>query len=254
LFKRLKALETAPFCMATTRPGRVRQVEKMLGPETGRRAVPHRRVAGLRRGELVALRWRDVDFEKRSIRVEASYSHGALTTTKGGRARAVPLVADVARVVARLGQRGYSTEPDDVVFPGDGAGHLDASALRRRFVAARDAAGLRPLPFHDLRPTWRSIGRASSRSRHGWDTPTPRPRSDSAGTPGDCRNGREAAVPQPSWDRAPCRWRARLPWKQRLLCPRTWRRYTQFRARHRCTGGFEGSRGGGYLRSTAPAC
>ena len=30
---------------------------------------------------------------------------------------------------------------------------LDPSALRRRFVAARDAAGLPPLRFHDLRHT-----------------------------------------------------------------------------------------------------
>jgi integrase len=65
--------------------------------------------AGLRRSELVALRWRDVDFERRSIRVSGSFSHGAVTTTKGGRARAVPLVAEVAQVLARLGQRGYAT-------------------------------------------------------------------------------------------------------------------------------------------------
>ncbi|MEA2322523.1 MAG: hypothetical protein QOD81_2373 [Solirubrobacteraceae bacterium] len=63
--------------------------------------------AGLRRGELVALRSRHVDFEKRSIRVEGPFSHGVVTTTKGGRARAVPLIAEVAQVLARLGQRGY---------------------------------------------------------------------------------------------------------------------------------------------------
>jgi integrase len=47
--------------------------------------------AGLRRGELVALRWRDVDFEKRSIRVEGSFSHGAVTHTRALRgARQAP--------------------------------------------------------------------------------------------------------------------------------------------------------------------
>jgi integrase len=35
---------------------------------------------GLRRGELIALRWRDVLFEREAIRVRASYSYGALTT------------------------------------------------------------------------------------------------------------------------------------------------------------------------------
>ena len=34
---------------------------------------------------------------------------------------------------------------------------LDGSALRRRFKRARDAAGLRPLRFHDLRHTYGSL-------------------------------------------------------------------------------------------------
>jgi hypothetical protein len=80
------------------------------------------------------------------------------------------LVAEVAQALARLGQRGYATGPDDPVFPGDSAGHLDVSALRRRFVAARDAAGLRPLRFHDLRHTFGSlaINRASIVQVQAW--------------------------------------------------------------------------------------
>jgi integrase len=56
------------------------------------------------------------------------------------------------------------------VFPGELAGHLDASALRRRFVAARGAAGLRPLRFHDLRHTFGSlaINRASIVQVQAW--------------------------------------------------------------------------------------
>jgi integrase len=34
---------------------------------------------------------------------------------------------------------------------------VDGSALRRRFKKARDAAGLRPLRFHDLRHTFGSV-------------------------------------------------------------------------------------------------
>jgi integrase len=43
------------------------------------------------------------------------------------------------------------------VFAGRGGGYLDSSALRRRFKRARDAAGLRPLRFHDLRHTFGSV-------------------------------------------------------------------------------------------------
>jgi integrase len=60
---------------------------------------------GLRRGELVALRWRDVDFARRHIRVTASYTERSLTTPKCGRVRSVPLAPVVAEALARLGQR-----------------------------------------------------------------------------------------------------------------------------------------------------
>jgi hypothetical protein len=43
---------------------------------------------GLRRGELIALRWRDVDFPASRIRVSASYAGGQLTAPK--RARSAP--------------------------------------------------------------------------------------------------------------------------------------------------------------------
>jgi integrase len=69
---------------------------------------------GLRRGELVALRWRDVDFAAASIRVRASYAGGALTTPKSGRVRTVPMAPDVAETLAPLGQRGHTTRDDDV--------------------------------------------------------------------------------------------------------------------------------------------
>lgn len=108
-------------------------------------------MAGLRRGELVALRWRDVDFAGQAIRVRANYSFGELVTPKSGKVRTVPMVPDVAKALARLGQREWFTGAEDPVFPGPAGGHLDASALRRRYSAAVKLAGLRPLPFHSLR-------------------------------------------------------------------------------------------------------
>ena len=55
---------------------------------------------GLRMGELLALRWRDVDFAGSAVRVRASYYAGNLTTPKSGKVRAVPLAPDVAAVFA----------------------------------------------------------------------------------------------------------------------------------------------------------
>jgi integrase len=114
-------------------------------------------LTGLRMGELMALRWRDVDFAAQTVRVVASYTAGVLGTPKSGSGRAVPLVEEVARVLARLAGRECFSGPDDLVFVGDGGGYLDGSALRRRFKKARAAAGLRSLRFDDLRHTFGSV-------------------------------------------------------------------------------------------------
>ena len=125
---------------------------------------------GLRQGELVALRWRDVDFAGSYIRVTASYTNGQLSTPKSGKVRSVPMAPEVAEALALLGQRERFVGPDDLVFVGLVGGHLDASALLRRYRAALRAAGLRPLRFHDLRHTFgtRVIGEADIRRVQEW--------------------------------------------------------------------------------------
>jgi integrase len=114
-------------------------------------------MTGLRRGELVALRWRDVDFARQAIRVRGNYSHGEIVTPKSGKVRVVPMVPEVAQHLARLGQRRRFSGDDDPVFTNDVGGHLDGSAIRRRYAAACKRARLRPLPFHSLRHHFGSV-------------------------------------------------------------------------------------------------
>src|SRR4051794_30175002 len=125
---------------------------------------------GLRQGELVALRWRDVDFAGSYVRVTASYTNGELSTPKSGKVRSVPMAPEVAEALARLGQRERFVGPDDLAFVGQVGGHLDASALLRRYRAALRGAGLRPLRFHDLRHTFgtRVIGEVDIRRVQEW--------------------------------------------------------------------------------------
>ena len=114
--------------------------------------------AGLRRGELLALRWRDVDFTRRKLVVRRAISGGVEAAwTKSRRAREVPLPDQAAGALDRLSQRGDFTRADDYVFCNRLGRRLDGSALRRRVTRARDAAGLRPLRFHDLRHTYGSL-------------------------------------------------------------------------------------------------
>ena len=125
---------------------------------------------GLRMGELLALRWRDVDFPGATIRVRASYYLGQLTTPKSGKVRAVPMAPDVATALAQLGRREHWLGDDGLVFVGETGTYLDGSALRRRYKAAIAAVGLRPLRFHDLRHTFgtRMIAKADIRRVQEW--------------------------------------------------------------------------------------
>jgi len=163
---------------------------------------------GLRRGELIALRWREIDFDASTIRVRASFTYGVLTTPKSGKVRSVPMVDEVAKVLARLSTRERFTGPDDLVFPGVAGGHLDGSALRRRYGQAQAAAGLRRLRFHDLRHVFGSlaISRASVvqvqlRSLGSFDS--------SSSNPGSCSSSVTGSILRPRRSRLALRTRPR---------------------------------------------
>ncbi len=127
-------------------------------------------LTGLRQGELVALRWRDVDFAGSAIRVRGSYTNGHLTSPKSGKVRSVPMAPKVGESLARLAQREFFTGDDHLVFAGITGSYLDGSALSKRYRAALERAALRPLRFHDLRHTFgtRVIGVADIRRVQEW--------------------------------------------------------------------------------------
>ncbi len=109
---------------------------------------------GLRLGELLALRWEDVDFGADAIRVRRNWTAGREGTPKSGRGRAVPMMAEVAQALARLGQRERFTGNQELVFCDELGRHLVYKSLSRRHKEALARAGLRPLRFHDLRHTF----------------------------------------------------------------------------------------------------
>ncbi len=127
-------------------------------------------MTGLRRGELLALTWRDVDFAREAIGVRRNLAMGELTTPNSGRVRVVPMVAQVAGPLARLAQRDRFTSDQDFVFGSPTGRPADPSAVRRRYHQAVKTAGLRALPFHSLRHhLWSiAVNRASLVQVQAW--------------------------------------------------------------------------------------
>jgi integrase len=113
-------------------------------------------MTGLRQGELIALRWKDVDWKASLIRVRRNYTRGRFGTPKTKRSsRSVPMPERVAAVLKGHFKRSEYTGADDLVFchPETG-GPFDASKMRKRFKDAIKAAGVRSIRFHDLRHTF----------------------------------------------------------------------------------------------------
>lgn len=114
---------------------------------------------GLRQGELLALRWRDIDFAGQRVHVRRSYSHpaGREKAPKSGKVRSVPLMAELIAPLDALSRREHFTDEDDLVFCSIVGEHLSHDLLRRRYYTALEAAGLRRVRFHDLRHCFGSV-------------------------------------------------------------------------------------------------
>ncbi len=96
---------------------------------------------GMRRGELVQLKWSNIDFETDMINLPAPI-------TKGNRARSLPLMPDVKAVILALHeQKGWREE----IFPGF---KLSPKSVTSRFSKACGKAGLEGYSFHCLRHTF----------------------------------------------------------------------------------------------------
>jgi len=87
---------------------------------------------GMRRGEILGLRWEHVDLERRIA---------FLPLTKNGGSREVPLSTKAAQLLAAQRQRNDTTSP----FP------VTSNGFRLAWERLRSRAGLFDLRFHDLR-------------------------------------------------------------------------------------------------------
>ncbi|WP_240138247.1 tyrosine-type recombinase/integrase [Streptomyces sp. MUM 178J] len=118
---------------------------------------------GLRRGEIVGIRWQDVDLENRMllVRQQVQRRRGILyeDETKGRRSRAVPLpamcIAPLRWHRIRQGEirerAGDSWKDTGYVFTTRTGRPVEPRNLHRSFVRVSGSAGLRPVRLHDAR-------------------------------------------------------------------------------------------------------
>jgi len=109
-------------------------------------------MTGARQGEIIGLKWDDVDFDRQELHIRRTYHHGQffLPKTKGS-IRIIDLPPNVTRELRRW---KLACPPNDLnlVFPSDMGTPLDAqNMIHRHFKVALRRAGLSGIRFHDLR-------------------------------------------------------------------------------------------------------
>ncbi|MFA5471671.1 MAG: site-specific integrase [Acholeplasmataceae bacterium] len=105
---------------------------------------------GMRLGELMALNWTNVDFEKRQIIVKDNFSVGVLGSTKGNKIRYIPMTQGLYdRLMATTSKTGFVLKgPDGLRFRPE--------CSRTSIHTICDKAKLRQIGWHKLRHTFAS--------------------------------------------------------------------------------------------------
>lgn len=107
--------------------------------------------SGLRRGELLALRWEDVDLVAGRLMVRRNVWRGHYGTPKGGRTREIPLNEKALQVL-----RAHRHLRGELVFCKESGKPLSNLMCRSAIIRACKKAGLRHVGWHTLRHTFAS--------------------------------------------------------------------------------------------------
>jgi integrase len=135
-------------------------------------------ITGLRQGELLALRWGDLDFASHKVRVRRAFVRGEFKAPKSVRGvRGVPLAVPLEESLLGFSEVSRFTADEDLVFGHPETGDpLDRSKVRKRFQRACRRAGVRalPRPTAHVRDALGRIGRGVAANASGVDGPARR--------------------------------------------------------------------------------
>lgn len=106
---------------------------------------------GLRLGELLALRWEDVDLVAGRLMVNRSYTRKVFTTPKNGRTRELPLGDDVLAAL-----KAFRHLKGELIFSKPDGKPLAKGETKHPLWRACKKAGLRRIGWHSLRHTFAS--------------------------------------------------------------------------------------------------
>lgn len=115
-------------------------------------------MTGMRRGELLALQWGDIDWNSSEILVRRSIFRGEFIKPKTKNSIRRIVMSPVLRQALEQHRLIGRVSEMDLVFCNENGLPLNPENLiKREFLPALDRAGLRRIRFHDLRHTFASL-------------------------------------------------------------------------------------------------
>jgi len=115
-------------------------------------------MTGMRRGELLALQWGDIDWNSSEISVRRSVFRGEFIKPKTKNSIRRIVMSPVLRQALEQHRLFGRSSDMDLLFSNENGLPLDPENLiKREFHPALDRAGLRRIRFHDLRHTYASL-------------------------------------------------------------------------------------------------
>ena len=120
-------------------------------------------LTGMRRGELAALQWGDIDWQGRFLTVQRNEYQGKVQSTKSGKARRIDLSDSLVRILGEHRRKvaeevlKKGSKMPEFVFTSEEGEFRSGNWVWEQFTKANKKSGLRRIRLHDLRHTFASL-------------------------------------------------------------------------------------------------
>ncbi len=153
-----KGITRAGKEMEFLKPEEIRAFLKNIGDQKYKTLFTLAVMSGMRQGEILGLKWADIDWFNNQVLVNRTFNHGKFYEPKSNTSRRSIDIGST--VMAEIRKWRLACPPNELglVFPNENGKPIDCNnMIKYQFQPALRRAGLRKIRFHDLRHTYATL-------------------------------------------------------------------------------------------------